>query len=134
MMNMNCISKLKKSASKSTKVRQSVDKLKTRGWCCSYPINNENGRECSVTVEGEGGSNHDKSKELCHNAYWGGTKINKDFAVKECEGAQHMDLFHPEDTITGSCASGQCVENLHNNMEIELTIDMKSLIFIKLHI
>lgn len=30
-----------------------------------------------------------------------------------------MDLVHLEDTVTGSCVSGQCVENLHNNMEIE---------------
>ncbi|XP_052292065.1 uncharacterized protein LOC127900845 isoform X1 [Citrus sinensis] len=34
-------------------------------------------------------------------------------------GAQHMDLVHLEDTVTGSCVSGQCVENLHNKMEIE---------------
>lgn len=134
MMNMNCISKLKKSTSKSTKVRQSVEKLKTSGWCYSYPVNSEKGRECSVTVEGERWSNHDKSKELCHNVDWGGTEINKDFAVKECEGAQHKDLDHPEDTVTGSCPSGQCVENLQNNMEIEVTTDMKSLIFIELFV
>ena len=47
-------------------------------------------------------------------------------------GAQHMDLVHLEDTVTGSCVSGQCVENLHNKMEIEVITDMKSLIFIEL--
>ncbi|ESR37614.1 hypothetical protein CICLE_v10029037mg [Citrus x clementina] len=34
-------------------------------------------------------------------------------------GAQHMDLVQELDTVTRSCVAGQCVENLHNNMEIE---------------
>ena len=47
-------------------------------------------------------------------------------------GAQHLDLVQELDTVTRSCVAGQCVENLHNNMEIEVITDMKSLIFIEL--
>lgn len=58
------------------------------------------------------------SKQLGHSADCGGTEMNNDFVVKECEGAQHMDLVHLTDTIMGSRVSEHYVENLHINMEI----------------